>query len=89
MNLVKVKFKGGWAWFERGRLGQSRADVGLDGVWELYTEPAAGPNPYAEDKPTDLMDLTKAELVKIAEEKGLEVTDRMNKRQIADLIVGE
>lgn len=89
MNLVKVKFKGGWAWAEPDRIGQSRADVGLDGVWELYAEPAGGPDPYAENKPTDLMDMTKAELVKMAEEKGLEVTDRMNKRQIADLIVGE
>ena len=37
MKLVKVKFKGGWALADPARIGQSRADVGLDGVWELYT----------------------------------------------------
>lgn len=36
-----------------------------------------------------LMDMTKAELIKIAEDAGLEVTDRMNKKQIADLIEGD
>ena len=85
MKLVKVKFKGGWALADPARIGQSRADVGLDGVWELYTEPAA----EAPKETPNLMDMTKAELIKIAEDAGLEVTDRMNKKQIADIIEGD
>jgi len=96
MELVKVKFKSGWALAERGKIGQSRADVGLKGVWELYGIPAEADSTTdidtAEaqgahtDMPISLADLTKADLIKIAERGGLSVTDRMTKQQIADLI---
>ena len=38
MELVKVKFKGEYAYIEKSKVGTSRADVGLAGVWELYKE---------------------------------------------------
>lgn len=38
MELVKVKFKGDYAYIEKSKVGKTRKDVGLTGVWELYEE---------------------------------------------------